>query len=138
MLNNAFIIYHNHNVFFSSCQFLTEESYEYNSLLKNLYYNDKNLSLTANKILEACHKENTNLKIKKNLCEKNLIKINSSKEASNFLKEKFSFIPEANNKGIMTGYYEPELRAYKSKGITRYPIYNNPKIIGKKKTDGII
>ena len=89
--------------------------------------------LTTNLILDSCNENKPNFKIKYNLCDKSISKIYSSKEAVNFLKEKFFLIPEVNNIGLMTGYYEPELRAYKSKGNSRYPIYKNPNIIGNKK-----
>ena len=102
-------------------------------MLSNLYYYDKNLLLTTNVILDSCNKTKPNFKINYNLCGKSFSKIYSSKEAVNFLKENFFLIPEVNNIGFMTGYYEPELKAYKSKGNSRYPIYKNPKTIGAKK-----
>lgn len=35
-------------------------------------------------------------------------------------------ITSSSNLGLMTGYYEPELKAFKKKGKKRYPIYSNP------------
>ena len=47
------------------------------------------------------------------------------KEVDKFFKESFFFNKEqqSNNNGIMTGYYEPEIKAYKYKRENSYPIY---------------
>ncbi len=47
------------------------------------------------------------------------------KEVKKFFKENFFFDKEQeiNNNGIMTGYYEPEIKAYKYKKKNTYPIY---------------
>ena len=41
-------------------------------------------------------------------------------------------IYNTSNFGLMTGYYEPELVAFKKKGIGRYPIYRNPEKFNMK------
>ena len=42
-----------------------------------------------------------------------------------FFKENFYFekVAQVNNNGIMTGYYEPEIKAYRHKRENAYPIY---------------
>ena len=47
------------------------------------------------------------------------------KDVKKFFKENFLFDKEqqTNNDGIMTGYYEPEIKAYKYKKKNTYPIY---------------
>ena len=47
------------------------------------------------------------------------------KEVKKFFKENFFFDKEqeVNNNGIMTGYYEPEIKAYKHKKKNTYPLY---------------
>ena len=48
----------------------------------------------------------------------------TSKEAKTFFKENFFYNnKKTNNYGIMTGYYEPEIKAYKFKEDNTYPIY---------------
>ena len=46
-------------------------------------------------------------------------------EVKKFFKENFFFDKEQqiNNNGIMTGYYEPEIKAYKYQKKNTYPIY---------------
>ncbi len=47
------------------------------------------------------------------------------REVKNFFKDNFFFDKEQqiNNNGIMTGYYEPEIKAYEYKKQNTYPIY---------------
>ena len=47
------------------------------------------------------------------------------KEVKNFFKENFVFDKKVqiNNKGVMTGYYEPEIKAYKYQKKNTYPLY---------------
>jgi len=52
----------------------------------------------------------------------------SNKEILSFFKKNFFLVPINNlsNLGLMTGYYEPELKAFMKKGKERYPVYINP------------
>ncbi len=47
------------------------------------------------------------------------------KEVKKFFKENFFFDKgqQINNYGVLTGYYEPEIKAYKYQKINTYPIY---------------
>ena len=70
-------------------------------------------------------KRNLNKDDKKN-CQLALKNRNPKpREVKNFFKDNFFFDKEQqiNNNGIMTGYYEPEIKAYEYKKQNTYPIY---------------
>ena len=80
--------------------------------------------------------ENLISKKKKNITKNNCLltlndEVPSFREAINFFIDNFYYNKESlyPNHGIMTGYYEPEVKAYKYKKNNLYPIYR----INKKK-----
>ncbi|MAI02272.1 MAG: hypothetical protein CMP40_00390 [Rickettsiales bacterium] len=70
------------------------------------------------------------------VCSKNLDIIKMKKKSIiGFFKNDFILEKKNNtyNKGLMTGYYEPELRVYNKYRKDSYPIYKNPKKYGEEK-----
>ena len=114
----------------TGCQFFKEASKESESE-KNVL--DKLGNILNVEIYDAYIKTCETLIAKKNLSKANekncqLALKNRSpkpKEVKKFFKENFFFDKEQeiNNNGIMTGYYEPEIKAYKYKKKHTYPIY---------------
>ena len=116
--------------FLTSCQFSNEarkklES-EINSLekLENIFsieiyeaYIKSCEILTSKKTLDKVNEKNCQLALKN--------KNPKLKKVKKFFKDNFFFDKDrqVNNIGIMTGYYEPEIKAYKYQKENTYPLY---------------
>ena len=98
---------------------------------------DKSLKGSLNKLLSNCKTllKKNNYKYLQKFClseEGNIFK--SNEEASKVLEKYFKLGEEnfSDNIGLMTGYYEPEIKGYSYKRKGSYPIYKNPTTISKK------
>ena len=96
--------------------------------------NDENLTLAVNTLIKNCEKtfilkDNDSNRI--SCTNKMQKKVSTKTEAINYLIDNFKvFLDIKKNTGLMTGYYEPEVYAFRKKKKFSYPIYRNPKEFG--------
>ena len=119
-----------HCFFFSSCQIYQDSKVIQSNNLEDFLIIENQLVLnTYEAYLDTCQSllSKNNIKKKhKNTCSKVFNNRKPKiKEAVKFFRNNFYINSDlkSNDKGLMTGYYEPEVLAYKYKKKDSYPIY---------------
>mgnify|MGYP001388570118 CR=1 FL=1 len=108
--------------------------------MTDLYKKDENLVITINEILKWCNsisRENVVDKSNDFCSETPKKNFTNRREATDFLRKGYKISEINTEQGLMTGYYEPELKAYTKPGKNRFPIYGNPKILGDNSLLGL-
>ena len=123
-------------IFFFCTEFHDHSNNNINPIV-NLNNSDKNLNISLKTIFRDCFEfKRLNMKHPYNkVCNKYL-----EYEYNKFIKdfkinfnvEKVIVNPSNSRNGLLTGYYEPQIKAYSYRKNGTYPIYKHPNTISKK------